>query len=210
MNSYLAFILSILSAYLIGSFPTSFILAKVLKGIDIRQAGSKNPGATNVFRVVGKIPGLVTLVIDVLKGVATVTLVADFFYPSVARLDYGLYQTLLGFVVICGHIWSVFLKFRGGKGVATTLGVAIVVAPLMLLPAVILWIIIFFLTNYVSLASVAALISFPIITAILNAPLYIILLGVVIGLIGIYRHKENIKRLLRGEENKVKIQKSKI
>ena len=123
MISALVFIFSALLAYLIGSFPTSFIMAKTMKGIDIRQVGSGNAGATNVLRSVGKMPALVTLIVDIAKGIFVVTIAANFFYAFIDNIDYDFYRSFLGLAAICGHIWPVWLKFRGGKGVATTLGV---------------------------------------------------------------------------------------
>ena len=209
MVSISMLVLSILSAYLIGSLPTSFILANIFKGIDIRDAGSKNAGATNVLRTVGKIPAVITLIVDVLKGVFAVTLAADFFYSFNIDLDYDFYRCLLGLVVVCGHIWSMFLKFKGGKGIATTLGVAIALAPKILLPSAIVWIAVFSMANYVSLASILALISFPIISIIFNSSIYITVLSVILCMISIYKHKENIKRLIRGDENKTYLFKKK-
>ncbi|MCX5686457.1 MAG: glycerol-3-phosphate 1-O-acyltransferase PlsY [Candidatus Omnitrophica bacterium] len=205
MVSILMLALSILSAYLIGSFPTSFIMAKIFKGIDIRDVGSKNAGATNVLRTVGKIPAVITLVVDALKGVFAVTAVAGFFYAFGIDLVYDFYRCLLGLVVVCGHIWSVFLKFKGGKGIATTLGVAVALAPKILLPSAVIWFLVFSLTSYVSLASILSLISFPVISAIFGGSLYVTLLSVILCVITIYKHKENIKRLMRGEENKTQL-----
>jgi len=201
-------ILSSLLAYLIGSFPTSYILAKYFKGIDIREVGSKNAGATNVFRSVGKLPALITLIVDILKGVFVVTVLTNFFYSFDIDFDYNFYRAFLGLVVVCGHIWPVFLKFRGGKGVATTLGVGIVIAPLALLPSVVVWIIAFAISQYISVASISAMISFPIIAAILNTPVFTTLIGTVICIISIYKHKDNIRRLIKREEKKTNLFKS--
>jgi len=205
MLSYLALILAVISAYIIGSFPTSFILAKVIKGVDIREVGSGNAGATNVVRTVGKIPGLLTLIIDILKGVLAVTVVANFFYSFDIDLDYNFYQGLMALIVVCGHIWSVFLKFKGGKGVATTLGVGAAIGFPVLLPVIIVWVIIFAITNYVSLASILALMSFPLFAIIFGYSFYTVLFSAMICLISIYKHKENISRLLKGRESKIKL-----
>ncbi len=205
MCPYLALIFAVISIYLIGSFPTSFIFAKILKGIDIREVGSKNAGATNVVRTVGKIPGLLTLIIDVLKGMLAVTLVANFFYSFNIDLDHDFYIGLMALIVVCGHIWSVFLRFRGGKGVATTLGVGAVIALPVLLVTIGIWILVFVLTSYVSLASILALMAFPIFAIIFNYPFYIVLFATAICLISIYKHKDNIKRLIEGRENKTKL-----
>ena len=208
MVSVLVFIISVVLAYAIGSFPTSFIMAKTLKGIDIRQVGSKNAGATNVLRSVGKLPALITLIVDVLKGVFVVTIAANFFYPYIENLDYDFYRSFLGVIAVCGHIWPVWLRFRGGKGVATTLGVAIGLAPLVLLPSLVIWLVVFFATSYVSLASILALIAFPIIAIVFSQPLYLVLNSAVICSISIFKHRENITRLLKGKENKTILFKS--
>jgi len=197
-----AFLASVVLAYLAGSFPTSFIMAKALKGIDIRQVGSQNAGATNVLRSVGKMPAAVTLIVDILKGVFVVTILANFLYPYVEDIDFDFYRSFLGLIAVCGHIWPVWLKFKGGKGVATTLGVAIGLAPFVLLPSVVIWFAIFFMTNYVSLASIVALIAFPIAAIMFNQSLYLVLVSVVICSISIFKHRTNITRLLKGQENK--------
>ncbi len=203
MNNIIALISGCIASYLLGAIPTSFIMAKFFKGIDIRKVGSGNVGATNVLRAVGKMPALITLVIDILKGVVAVTFIANFFYIYFdATLDRGLYKAILGLVVICGHVWTIFLKFKGGKGIATTIGVLGALAPSVFLPSIIIWLIIFFLTNYVSLASIGMSIALPIFAAIFDKPFYVIALTVTICILTSYKHKENIKRLLKGEENK--------
>lgn len=209
MNPELALISSVLLAYIIGSFPTSYVMARIFKGIDIMQVGSKNAGATNVLRSVGKVPALITLVIDILKGVVAVTLVAHYFYRFDIDLQYDAYRGIMAVAVVCGHIWSIFLKFKGGKGVATTLGVAIALTPFALIPAAIIWFLVFYVTSFVSLASIMALLLFPAIACILKYPLYIILSSVVICSISIYKHRENITRLVRGQETETRIFKKK-
>jgi acyl phosphate:glycerol-3-phosphate acyltransferase len=196
------FLVSTILAYIIGSFPTSFLMARLLKGVDIREVGSGNAGATNVLRSVGKLPALVTLIVDVLKGVFVVTIIANYFYTYIDNLDYDFYRSFLGLAAVCGHIWPVWLKFRGGKGVATTLGVAIGLAPLVLLPSLVIWLVIFFTTNYVSLVSILALLAFPVIAIAFSQPFYLILVSAVICSISIFKHRENITRLLKGQENK--------
>ena len=208
MSALFAIIISILGAYFIGSIPTSFILTKALKGVDIRELGSKNVGATNVFRVAGKLPALVTLIIDILKGVFVVTFVADYSFGFIGNLDYLFYRALLGFIAICGHIWPIFLRFEGGKGVATTIGVMLVVSPIVFLLSGGIWLAVFIFTNYVSLASMALGISMPIFACILNQSIWVIIFTAGLALLNIYKHKANINRLLRGEENKTVIFKS--
>jgi len=196
------FILSCFIAYLIGSLPTGFLMTKIFLGADIRNTGSKNVGATNVYRVAGKLPGLLTLVIDIAKGVLVVTLIADFFYTYLPDVDYTFYKTFLGLIVILGHIYSVFLKFKGGKGVATTIGVTAAIAPLILLASLAVWLIVFIPTNYVSLGSLAFGLSLPISALLLDQPFYVVIFCVILCVINTYKHKDNIKRLLKREENK--------
>lgn len=202
MNSAFAFILSVAAVYLLGSFPTSFILAKALKGIDIREVGSKNAGATNVLRTTGKLPALITLIVDLAKGFLAVTVVASFFYRFLPEIEYDFYRPFLGFVAVAGHIWSVFLRFKGGKGVATTLGVAIGISPLALLPSLAVWLVVFLILHYVSLASILALLVFPISAIFFDCPFYTVLFGALICGLVIFKHSENVKRLVRGVENK--------
>lgn len=205
MGPILALAGSLVIAYLIGSSPTSFLFARMLKGIDIRNVGSGNAGATNVLRSVGKIPALATLIIDMLKGTLAVTLVADYFYRFNIDLQCDAYKGIMALTVVCGHIWSVFLKFKGGKGVATTLGVAIGLTPMALVPTALIWILVFYITNFVSLASIMALLLFPAIACILKYPFYLILSSVAICSISIFKHKDNVTRLVRGVENKTYI-----
>lgn len=203
--SIASFTVSVVVAYLIGSFPTSFILARRLKGVDIRQVGSGNAGATNVLRTVGKWPAVITLAVDLLKGFLAVTVVANLFYSFGIDLVYEFYQGFIGLVVVCGHIWSVFLKFKGGKGVATTLGVALGITPIALVPAIFIWAAIFFVSSYVSLASILSLMLFPLIACFTGYSFYTVMFGTVICSISIYKHKDNIKRLLKGEESKTRL-----
>lgn len=202
---------SLAAAYVIGSIPTSYIIARRVKGIDIRTAGSGNAGATNVLRVVGKAPAVITLVVDILKGVLVVTVLADLIYPYLADLmRHDLYVGLMALAVVAGHIWSVFLKFKGGKGVATTLGVAIGAAPLALIPSFILWLIVFGMSKYVSLASIIALLSFPIAVTFVSYSFFTVVFSVIICGIGIYKHADNIRRLLKGEEHKTTFAKKEV
>lgn len=202
MVSVLAFLLGSVSAYLLGSIPTGFLMTKIFAGIDIRNAGSQNVGATNVYRVAGKLPGLLTLFIDIGKGVLAVTVVANFYYSFVMNIDYVFFKAFLGLIAIFGHIWSVFLKLKGGKGVATTIGVTAVLAPIPLLISLLIWLAIFIPTNYVSLGSLAFGVSLPICAAILNESFYVVIFCVIICLLNTYKHKENIKRLITRAENK--------
>ena len=199
---FFVFILSCLTAYLIGSIPTGFLMTKIFAGSDIRSAGSGNVGATNVDRVAGKLPGTLTLLIDIVKGVIVVTLAAEFFYRYLPDVDYTFYKTLLGLIVILGHIYSVFLKFKGGKGVATTIGVMAAIAPLVLLVSLAVWLIVFIPTSYVSLGSLAFGMALPIAALLFDQPFYVVIFCVILCIVNTYKHKDNIKRLLKREENK--------
>ncbi len=190
------------AAYLIGSFPTSFIMGK-FKGIDVRKEGSGNVGATNVLRTVGKLPALITLVIDILKGAVAVTCVAAFFYKETSSAGYELYRALLGLAVVAGHNWTIFLRFKGGKGVATSCGVLGVLMPKVMMIAILIFLITVAVTKYVSLASLHLAVTAPIIAALSGEPLEYTLLAVTICLIISYRHKDNIKRLLAGTEKRI-------
>jgi len=198
----IAFIAAVISAYLVGSIPTGFIMTKIFMGSDIRNAGSKNVGATNVYRVAGKLPGLLTLVIDILKGVFVVTVVARVYYNFLPEIDQVFFETLLGLIAIFGHICSVFLKFKGGKGVATTIGVTGMLAPIPLGLSLLVWLAFFIPTKYVSLGSLFFGISLPIFSLVFNESFYVVMFCVVICILNTYKHKDNIARLLKGHENK--------
>lgn len=204
----LALLAAVVLSYVVGSFPTSYVITRMVKGTDIRKSGSGNAGATNVLRTVGRMPALVTLLIDMFKGAFAVIIVGDFFYGYDIDLNYSFYRGLLALAVVCGHIWSVFLRFKGGKGVATTIGAAFALAPNVLWPSLAIWVIVFMLSHYVSLASVIALVAFPVIAVLFNTSIYTVLFSIVICVISIYKHKSNIDRLLNGQETKIKISKS--
>lgn len=197
-------IVSLIIAYLIGSIPTSYIFAKTLKGIDIRQYGSGNAGATNAYRVVGKIPGLAVLLIDVFKGVFTVTLLTRLFMKTgVIPVVPETYAIMLGFMAITGHIWTVFLNFKGGKGIAAAAGVLMGIAPKALLIGFIIWIIVFIWKRYVSLASIISAVAIPVIFSVLSYPLSYVIFGSLVCAITVSKHYPNIKRLVRGEERRI-------
>jgi acyl phosphate:glycerol-3-phosphate acyltransferase len=197
-------VLSFLVAYLVGSFPTAFVLAKLYKRIDIRQHGSGNVGATNAFRILGKLPGIIVLIIDIGKGLLCPTLVADLFGQT-ALIN----RIVLGITVVAGHNWTVFLRFKGGKGMATGLGVLIglaikapVVQPVLLL-SVLAWIISFFLSGIVSLSSIIAVFFLPVLMVVFSVPIELIVLGIIFCVFVVLRHRSNISRLIKREEPRV-------
>ena len=189
-----AIFLSII-AYFIGSIPTGVILAKYFGNVDLRNVGSGNIGATNVTRAMGKKFGAITLVGDIIKGVVP-TVLAIFLLKS----DY--WTALVGLSAFLGHVYSVFLEFKGGKGVATALGVLLVTSPLATGIGLLVFIIVFAVSRYVSAASVAAAAIIPVAVFWTGRPFPFILLASLIAIVVIYRHIENIKRILNGIEKK--------
>lgn len=202
------FIISLVMCYLVGSIPTSYIFVKALKGIDIRQFGSGNAGATNTYRVVGKLPGLLVLIVDILKGFICVALATKLFLRLGITIEPAVYGMTLGFMAIVGHIWSVFLGFKGGKGVATSAGVFIGVAPDVFLWGLLAWAAIFAWKRYVSLASIATAVAAPVIFSILSRPTSYIIFSSLVCAITVYKHYPNIKRLVRGEESRISFAKN--
>jgi glycerol-3-phosphate acyltransferase PlsY len=195
---------NVLLAYLIGSIPVAYIFGRLLKNIDIREYGSGNMGATNAFRVLGKGPGSVVLILDIIKGIIPVTLLANAFG---LRDPWSL--VIIAVAAVVGHNWTVFLGFKGGKGMATSLGVLIglaiqfVVLRIILLWVVMTWGALFLLFGFVSVASIAAAVVFPILTVAYLEPLPLILMSIVLCVFIVFRHRANIKRLARGQENRV-------
>lgn len=197
--------LGILISYFIGSIPTAFLVGKSVRGIDIRKYGSGNVGATNVFRVVGKKWGFAVLFFDMFKGLFAVSFLPHYFSPS----PMGLFvQSLVfGIAAIGGHAWTVWLGFRGGKGVATSAGVFLALAPQAAGTAVLVWIVLFIWKRYVSLASCGTALAFPFLVFgfYRRADFFWILFPISVGLTFFifYTHRENLRRLQKGTERKI-------
>jgi glycerol-3-phosphate acyltransferase PlsY len=193
-----------LVSYLIGSILTGDIVSG-LKRIDIRAQGSGNVGATNVFRSMGAFYGSLVLIGDVLKGILAV--VCANLAGKVNGFDLAV---LAGVCAIAGHNWSVFANFKGGKGIATSLGVVIALTPMSLLVILPLWLGLFLITRYVSLASILAAIAYPVSANFFypDDP-FKLFFAVIIGVLAVYRHKPNIVRLVKGEEHKISFSKRK-
>ena len=196
-------IIGIIVSYLIGAIPFSYILGKLLKGIDIREYGSGNVGATNLIRSAGKLPGLIALLLDALKGFVVVIFVAGFFYKPGALPSLPLFKIILGFAVVSGHIWTIFLKFKGGKGVATAIGLFIGLTPLAMAFGLCIWCLSALIFRYVSLSSIIMAICLPVIMFILHRPNEYILFACLLGAFIIYKHRMNISRLIKGTEYKI-------
>ncbi len=206
---YFILFLGFVSAYIIGSIPTAYIFGRVLKGIDIREYGSGNAGATNVFRVIGKTPGIIVLIIDIIKGYISATYLASGFMYLAPVTRPELYRILFGLSAIAGHNWTLFLKFKGGKGVAASAGVVIGLIPKIFWLGFLVWLITFFITGFVSLGSIIAIISIPIFTLAFGEPVEIVVFMCLLCLIIVYKHKPNIRRLARGEEKRIQFFKKK-
>lgn len=206
MNQLLIVFFGVL-AYLVGSIPTSVWFGKHYFKLDLREHGSGNPGATNTFRVLGKRAGTIVLLGDVLKGAIATTLAVlmlrlDIIYPE----ELIRFRLLFGILAVLGHIFSVFLKFKGGKGVATLLGMTMAVAPEGALISIAVFLAVVFLSKYVSLGSMIGALAFPLTLISLPAlkpddPI-LITYGFVLTAMIVWTHRKNITRLIKGEENK--------
>jgi len=198
------FISLVTVSYLLGSIPFGYLIGKIFKKIDIRKYGSHNIGATNVFRVMGKIWGVICLILDTSKGYIPVTLIANLFYLSVdGIIPLTIFKIFLGLAAICGHIWPIYLKFKGGKGVATAFGVLVGIEPISILIAGGIWLLIVAIFRIVSLGSILAALSLPFIEAFRGIPIEIILFSIIVVLIVVLQHRENIKRLIKRDEKKI-------
>jgi len=196
--------ISVILAYLIGSIPVAYIFGRVLKNIDIREHGSGNMGATNAFRVLGKGPGTAVLILDILKGIIPVTLLANIF-----GLGDALSLVIISVATVAGHNWTIFLGFKGGKGMATSLGILIGLGlqlpglRIVLGLAIMVWAGVFFAFGYVSLASICAAVALPVLMVVFNAPFPMIVMAIVLCVFIVFRHSANIKRLGTGQEARV-------
>jgi acyl phosphate:glycerol-3-phosphate acyltransferase len=189
------------AAYLLGSIPFGLLFAKLFGGGDVRKSGSGNIGATNVARVAGPIPAILTLLFDVAKGAAPVWLAARLSNESAT------WMTIAALAALLGHCFPIWLQFRGGKGVATAAGAFLVLCPAALLGSVILFLVVVFFWRYVSLASISAAAAMPLLIYFLWAPHHAPPMIVTFGALGaagiiVYKHDANIQRLVQGEEPK--------
>ncbi len=191
-----------LGSYLLGSIPTGFLVARA-KGIDIRKTGSGNIGAANVFRVLGKRAGVFVLLVDALKGWAAVVGLTQLILLLFSVDEPSRRQTafiVAGLGAIVGHNYTIWLHFKGGKGIATSAGVLTALVPWALLIIVGIWIILFALTRYVSLGSIAASFTLPLATWFTTKNETLAIITGVMSALAIYKHRANIKRLLKGTE----------
>lgn len=197
MNSAL-YVFILIVIYLIAAIPTGVVLARLMGAEDVRQKGSGNIGATNVYRVVGKVAGVLTLLGDTLKGFLPLLAFKSWLAPTPTELG------IASAVAILGHCYPVYLKFRGGKGVATALGIFLVLSAKAVFFALIVFILSVAISRYISLGSVLAALSAPLLILLLDHPQPIFLATLFIATLVIWRHRSNIKRLLDGSEARFK------
>lgn len=188
----------LLASYLLGAIPTSYLAGRVFRGIDLREQGSKNLGATNLYRLLGWRFAVPVALFDMAKGAIPVLV----FAPRVSSSE--LFALVCGVIAMAGHVFSVFVRFRGGKGVATAAGVMLGLAPAALGVALVVWVALVFLTGYVSVGSIGAAAVFPLAALFLDRPerpeMLWIYAAVAAGII--WLHRANIGRLLKGTENR--------
>jgi glycerol-3-phosphate acyltransferase PlsY len=198
-----AYSLQLIGAYLLGSIPFAVVITYLIKRVDVRNYGSGNAGATNVYRVAGPVAAILTLLFDAGKGAAAV-LIARFLFPEVEWL-----QLLSGLAALLGHIFPIYISFKGGKGVATLLGVFLVLLPLETLICAAIFGIVFAITRIVALGSIIAGVSLSLIVVIeqlaigINISPAILSACLLVSLVVLFTHRTNIKRLVKGEERRL-------
>tara|TARA_B100000683_G_scaffold153341_1_gene148228 strand:+ start:244 stop:903 length:660 start_codon:yes stop_codon:yes gene_type:complete len=201
-------ITAVLLAYLIGSIPSAIWVSKWFFGVDVRDYGSNNAGATNTFRVIGKLAGFSVLFMDILKGWASVKLITTYFFTATLSDDAFInMQLAVGISAVLGHVFPVYEQFQGGKGVATLMGIILAINFQAAIGCVVIFLVIFLVTNFVSLGAITAAFFFPIFTIFVlksNSP-SLIYFSISISILVIITHKKNIERLLSGTENKMSI-----
>lgn len=191
------FVVLLVLAYLCGSIPFGLIVGKVFYHVDVREHGSGNVGTTNVFRVLGKKAGATVMFLDIFKGWLPAFIAAQLFSPWAA--------IFIAAAPVVGHMYSVFLKGKGGKGIATGAGVVLALVPLAFAIIFVTWLVLIVVTRYVSVASLVAAALVPVLTIAFGEPLPYKIAGVLVAILVWYAHRGNIQRLLAGEENRVRL-----
>lgn len=209
----MSFLIFGLIAYVFGSIPTAVWIGKKWYGVDVREEGSKNSGATNTFRVLGKKAGILVLSIDITKGLLAVLLPLfllkygnfNFFESTEEHIIHV--QIVASVLAVLGHVFPLFAQFKGGKGVATSLGVVIGIHPPTALVCLFIFMIVFIATNYVSFGAIIASVFFPLVLIYVfkEKDVWLILFSLILSFAVILGHKKNIKRLLKGEESKMRL-----
>jgi len=211
----------VIFSYLVGSIPSSIIVSKAARGIDIREHGSGNAGGTNVMRVLGWKYGLLVIIMDALKGAVAVVLIARLFYgplpfENVSPFDdFTLVQIIAGISAVVGHIWTIFAGFKGGKGIATALGMLLMLITVEMLIAVGVFILVVTISRYVSLGSLLAAVSIPISLVLRENVFHVDISGyntilpfvIFLTLLVIFTHRKNLVRLFNGTESRISFKK---
>jgi len=211
----------ILLSYLVGSIPNSIIISKAVKGIDIRKHGSGNAGGTNVMRILGWKHGLLVILLDALKGAIAVVVIARLHYGPLPFTnispfdDFTLVQIIAGMAAVVGHIWTIFASFKGGKGIATALGMMLMLITIDMLIALGVFVLVVSISRYVSLGSILTAIAVPSVLYIRENVFHVDIVGydilfpfiVVISLLVIFTHRKNLVRLFNGSESKISFKK---
>jgi acyl phosphate:glycerol-3-phosphate acyltransferase len=204
-----AYLFTAIVGYLLGSIPTGYLFARA-RGVDIRKVGSGNIGATNVFRTLGKPAGISVLVIDGLKGYAACAWLPDLVFRYVAqkygaaadRDFYTVLQIIGGISALLGHNYTCWLKFKGGKGIATSAGMLAALVPIPFIIILGIWIVVFALTRYVSIGSIAASVALPFAAYFTRNSMTIVIVTALMAALAVYKHRANIQRLLNGTESR--------
>ncbi len=194
----------LLAAYLLGSVPNAVWIGRVFFNTDVRQYGSNNAGSTNTIRVLGYKAGLPVLLLDIMKGFLAVKMIYLTFYYIPETGEYISFQLLLGLAVIIGHIFPVFANFKGGKGVATLIGVILAIDPVSMLICIGVFMITLIITKYVSLSSMIAGLSFPILVIVVfnTTTSSLVIFSLIVFVLLLFTHQKNIERLLNNQESK--------
>lgn len=206
-NTIIAYILIFLVSYSIGSIPWGYLIGKIY-GVDIRTVGSGNIGATNVTRSLGKLPGRICFVLDMLKGFLPVLIVSIMLRKKIFEDPQQFAQIIAAGGAVLGHMFSIFMKLRGGKGISTIFGVLLGFSPWSFLVAGGVWVLVFLVSRYVSMASIAACAVLPVaatiftITKIYYHSIWVLIFLYLLSIIAIVRHSSNIRRLINGAENR--------
>ncbi len=194
--SVMMYLLVLLGSYFLGAIPTGYFFTKRVKKIDIREFGSRSTGATNVSRAMGLGWAIVVGLIDILKGAIPI-------FVGKSSFNNPILIIILGAAAIAGHNWSIFINFKGGRGVATSAGVAIALAPLVSFIVFLIWLLVVILSRYVSLASIVAATAFPLFVYLMVPSRVYFVFSLIMGLLVIFQHRPNIARLWAGEENRL-------
>ena len=200
-------VIAVLLAYFIGSIPSAIWVSKWFFGVDVRDYGSNNAGATNTFRVIGRVAGFTVLFFDILKGWVSVKILTSLILYEPQSSEFINMQLVVGITAVIGHVFPIYEKFQGGKGVATLMGIILAINFSAAIGCVVIFLLIFIFTSYVSLGAIVAAIFFPIITIFIIRfeSISVIYFSIFISILVILTHKPNIYRLLNKDENKMKI-----